>query len=66
MNCSLMPKKKRNLTGNEWCDEKLLPFNDYFQNGENVGKIIHQNGFVVNVFVAQRTIVLKKFDDEKI
>ena len=51
---------------NEWCDEKISPFNNYFQNDENVDKMIHQNGFIVNVFVGQRLTVLRKFDDEKI
>ena len=59
-------KKKRNLVDIEWCDEKLSPFDDYFQNNENVDKMIHQNGFVVNVFADQRSTVLKKFEDEKI
>ena len=34
MNCFLMSKKKRNLADSEWRDEKLSPFNDYFQNDE--------------------------------
>ena len=50
----------------EWHDEKLSPFDDYFQNGEGVDKMIHQNGFVIYVFTDQRLAVLKKFDDEKI
>ena len=50
----------------EWRDEKLSPFNDYFQNDENVGKMIYQNEFVVNVFAGQKSAVWKKFDDEKI
>ena len=51
---------------NEWRDEKLPLFNDYFQNNKNVDKIIHQNGSVVEVFIDQKSAVLKKFDDEKI
>ena len=66
MNCFLMPKKKRNLTNSEWRDEKLSPFDDYFQNGEDIDKMIHQNKSVVIVFIDQKSAVLKKFDDDKI
>ena len=59
-------QKKRNLTNNKWCDEKLSLFNNYFQNDENVDKMIYQNGFIVNVFIGQKSVVLKKFNDEKI
>ena len=58
-------KKKWNLMGSEWCDEELSPFNDYFQNDENVGKMIYQNESVVNVFADQKSTVLKKFNNEK-
>ena len=59
-------KKKRNLTGSEWRDEELSPSDDYFQNDENVDKMIHQNEFIVHVFTDQKSAVLRKFDDEKI
>ena len=59
-------KKKRNLMNNKWCDENSSPFNDYFQNNENVGKMIHQKRSIVNIFIDQKSAVLKKFDDEKI
>ena len=59
-------KKKRNLMDNEWRNKKLSSFNDYFQNNENVDKMIHQNGFIVNVFIDQKSAVLKKFEDKKI
>ena len=41
INCSLMSKKKRNLADNEWRNEKLSLFDDYFQNDENIDKMIH-------------------------
>ena len=41
MNCFLMSKKKLNLMNNKWWDEKLSSFDDYFQNYENVDKIIY-------------------------
>ena len=66
MNCFLMSKKKQNLMNNEWHNEKLSSSDDYFQNNENIGKMIHQNELVVNVFIGQKSIVLKKFNDEKI
>ena len=61
-----MSKKKRNLTNNKWRGEKLSPFDDYFQNDENIDKMIHQNESIVDVFADQKSVVLKKFDDEKI
>ena len=59
-------KKKRNLTSNKWCDEKLSSFDDYFQNNENIGKMIHQNESIVDVFADQKSTVLRKFVGEKI
>ena len=51
---------------NKWRGEKLSSFNNYFQNDENIDKMIDQNEFVVNVFIDQKSTVLKKFDDKKI
>ena len=34
-------KKKWNLAGSKWCDEELSSFDDYFQNDENVDKMIY-------------------------
>ena len=59
-------KKGRNLADSEWRGKKLSPFNDYFQNDEDVDKMIHQNEFVADVFTGQKSVVLKKFDDKKI
>ena len=51
---------------NKWRDKKSSPFNNHFQNNENVDKMIYQNEFIVNVFTDQKLTVLKKFDDKKI
>ena len=59
-------KKKRNLANNEWRDEKLSSFDDYFQSDEGVDKMVHQSESVVHVFADQKSAVLRKFDDEKI
>ena len=66
MNCSLMSKKNEIWRIIIDAMKKLSSFNDYFQNDENVDKMIYQNKSVADVFTDQKSTVLKKFDDEKI